>query len=138
MSTSLAGAPVVQKHRALAVGALALGALALGTLALGGPALAQTSTVIVTQPFGYVLVQPQQEMIVQQYVVGQPGAMVTLPQGYMPAAGSTVPATVELRTFQTGVDYGGFDASGYRYVVTPDAGTLLVEPETRRVIQVIR
>ncbi|OYW51229.1 MAG: hypothetical protein B7Z30_17705 [Rhizobiales bacterium 12-68-15] len=137
MSTSLAGAPGVRKPRALAVGALALGALALGTLALGGPALAQTSTVIETQPSGYVLVQPQKEMIVQQYVVGQPGAMVTLQQGYEPAAGSTVPATVELRTFQTGVD-GGFDASGYRYVVTPDAGTLLVEPETRRVIQVIR
>ena len=125
MSTFLAGAPGAHKPRAFAVGALALGTLALGALALGGPALAQTSTVIVTQPSGYVLVQPQQEMIVQQYVVGQPGAMITLPQGYVPAAGSTVPATVELRTFQSGVDYGGFDASGYRYVLTPDAGRCL-------------
>ena len=133
MSTSLAGASGAQQPCALAVCALAIGALALA-----GPALAQTSTVIVTQPSGYVLVQPQQEMSIQHYVVAQPGAMVTLPQGYVPAAGSTVPATVELRTFQPGVDYGGFDASGYRYVVTPDAGTLLVEPETRRVIQVIR
>lgn len=115
------------------------GALCAFALVLGaGPSLAQTSTVIVAKPSGYVLVDPQQQVLVQRYVVAQPGAVVTLPPGYVADVGTTVPATVELRTFQTGADYGGFNASGYRYVTTQDAGTLLVEPDTRRVIQVIR
>lgn len=115
------------------------GALGAFALILGaGPVLAQTSTVIVAKPSGYVLVDPQQQVLVQRYVVAQPGAVVTLPQGYVPAVGTTVPATVELRTFQTGVDYGGFNAGGYRYVTTSDGGTLLVEPDTRQVVQVIR
>ncbi|MBA4791888.1 MAG: DUF1236 domain-containing protein [Rhizobiales bacterium] len=114
----------------------ALGAIALAlTTTL---AAAQTTSVIVAKPSGYVLVNPEQEVLVQRYVVSQPGTTVTLPSGYAPTVGSVVPATVELSTFGTTADYGGFDAGSYRYVVAPNYGTVLVEPGTRRVIQVIR
>ncbi|WP_127091032.1 DUF1236 domain-containing protein [Aquabacter cavernae] len=115
----------------------ALGAIAL-TLA-ATVAAAQTTSVIVAKPSGYVLVNPEQEVLVQRYVVGQPTTTtVTLPSGYAPTVGSVVPGTVELNTFGTAADYGGFDAPSYRYVVTPDYGTVLVEPGSRRVIQIIR
>lgn len=118
--------------KAGAIGAISL---ALATTV----ASAQTTSVIVAKPSGYVLVNPEQEVLVQRYVVSQPsGAIVTLPSGYAPTVGSVVPATVELGTFATTQDYGGFDAPSYRYVVAPDYGTVLVEPGTRRVIQVIR
>ncbi len=72
------------------------GALCAFALVLGaGPSLAQTSTVIVAKPSGYVLVDPQQRVLVQRYVVAQPGAVVTLPPGYVADVGTTVPATVE-------------------------------------------
>lgn len=113
------------------------GALALTTFS-ASLAGAQTTSVIVAPPSGYVLVNPEQEVLVQRYVVTQPGSPVTLPSGYTPTVGSVVPATVELNTFATTQDYGGFNASSYRYVVAPNYGTVLVEPDTRRVIQVIR
>lgn len=115
----------------------AIGAIALALTA--SLAAAQTTSVIVAKPSGYVLVNPEQEVLVQRYVVSQPATTsVTLPPGYVPAVGSMVPATVELGAFATTQDYGGFDATSYRYVVAPDHGTVLVEPGTRRVIQVIR
>ncbi|MEP9376674.1 hypothetical protein ABLE91_08185 [Aquabacter sp. CN5-332] len=117
-------------HLAGAAGALAL---LLGASA----ATAQTSAVIVAPPSGYVVVNPQQETLVQRYVITQPGTAV-VPSGYAPMVGSTVPVDVQLNSFATGYDYGGFDATSYRYIVTPDRETVVVEPGTRRVIQVIR
>ncbi len=114
------------------------GAAALALVIGASAASAQTTTTIVAKPSGYVLVNPEQEVLVQRYVVAQPRTVVTFPKSYAPVVGTTVPVEVQLNTFSTGADYGGFDASGYRYVVTPDNQTVVVEPGSRRVIQVIR
>ncbi|MFG1420822.1 DUF1236 domain-containing protein [Roseixanthobacter liquoris] len=117
------------------VGAAGVLALVLGTSAAG----AQTSAVIVAQPSGYVTVTPEQQVLIQRYVVQQPVATTTVtPRGFAPVAGAVVPGDVELQTFSTDASYGGFDAPSYRYVVLPDNETVLVEPGSRRIIEVIR
>ncbi|MFG1397579.1 DUF1236 domain-containing protein [Roseixanthobacter pseudopolyaromaticivorans] len=122
----------MNKHLVGAAGALAL---VLGASA----ASAQTSAVIVTQPSGYVTVTPEQQVQIQRYVVQRPVTATTvLPRGYAPVAGAVMPADVELQTFSTDASYGGFDAPSYRYVVMPDNQTVLVEPGSRRIIEVIR
>ncbi len=99
-------------------------------------AFAQTATVVVPAR-QQVVVTPAQGVLVQRYVVSQSPAVV-VSSGPAPMVGATMPETVQLQTFDTTHDYGGFNASAYRYVVLQDQGTVLVEPETRRIIQVIR
>ncbi|OZA95185.1 MAG: hypothetical protein B7X67_25935 [Rhizobiales bacterium 39-66-18] len=110
-----------------------------GDLLGGSAASAQTSAVIVTQPSGYVTVTPDQQVLIQSYVVQQPvtATVVTQP-GFVLVPGAVMPEGVQMQTFSTDVTYGGFDAPRYRYVVMPDNGTVLVEPGSRRIIEVIR
>ncbi|OYZ67062.1 MAG: hypothetical protein B7Y12_22155 [Rhizobiales bacterium 24-66-13] len=130
--TGRTGDFAMNKHLAGAVGVLAL---VLG----GSAASAQTSAVIVTQPSGYVTVTPDQQVLIQSYVVQQPvtATVVTQP-GFVLVPGAVMPEGVQMQTFSTDVTYGGFDAPRYRYVVMPDNGTVLVEPGSRRIIEVIR
>lgn len=76
-----------------------------------------------------VIIQPQQETVIREYVQKQPLASVQLP-GVELNIGSTVPDTVELHPLEV-------PDVNYRYVVV-DGQTVLVEPESRRIIHVIR
>lgn len=94
-----------------------LAALALGTV-LAGSAFAQTTVVI----------KPEQETLIRDYVVTQKVAPAEI-TGVEIAVGATLPETVELHALEVP------DVT-YRYVVV-DGKTVLVEPETRKIVHVI-
>lgn len=75
-----------------------------------------------------VVIVPEQETVIREYVKKQPLASVTLP-GVELNIGSTVPDTVELHAVDV-------PEVKYRYVVV-DGRTVLVEPETRRIVHVM-
>lgn len=91
-----------------------------GFMLLGsaGFALAQTT----------VVVSPEQEVVVREYVKKKPLASISVP-GVELNIGTALPETVELHTI---------DAPDvkYRYVVV-DNRTVLVEPETRKIIKIL-
>ena len=93
-----------------------LAALALGT-ALSGSALAQT-----------VVIKPEQEVLIRDYVTAQKVAPAEI-TGVEIAVGATLPETVELHALEVP------DVT-YRYVVV-DGKTVLVEPDTRKIVHVI-
>lgn len=74
-----------------------------------------------------VVVTPEQQTVVKEYVHKHPIASVNV-LGLELGVGSTVPDTVELQTVP--------DAH-YRYVVINDHA-VLVDPATRRVVQVVQ
>ncbi|MER8545724.1 DUF1236 domain-containing protein [Mesorhizobium sp. M0904] len=94
-----------------------LSAAAAGFLLLAGVGAAAAQDVVI---------EPQQETIVREYVKKQPLASVQLP-GVELNVGSTLPDTVELHEVP--------DVK-YRYVVV-DNRTVLVDPGTRRIVKVI-
>ena len=94
-----------------------LAALVLGT-ALAGSALAQTTVVIA----------PEQETLIREYVTTHTVAPAEI-TGVEIAVGATLPETVELHALEVP------DVT-YRYVVV-DGKTVLVEPETRKIVHVI-
>ncbi|MER9416196.1 DUF1236 domain-containing protein [Mesorhizobium sp. M0306] len=95
-----------------------LSAAAAGFLLLAGVGAAAAQDVVI---------EPQQETIVREYVKKQPLASVQLP-GVELNVGSTLPDTVELHEVP--------DVK-YRYVVV-DNQTILVDPGTRRIVKVIQ
>ncbi|MER8711976.1 DUF1236 domain-containing protein [Mesorhizobium sp. M0027] len=95
-----------------------LSAAAAGFLLLAGIGAAAAQDVVI---------EPQQETIVREYVKKQPLASVQLP-GVELNVGSTLPDTVELHEVP--------DVK-YRYVVV-DNQTVLVDPGTRRIVKVIQ
>ncbi|MER9230458.1 DUF1236 domain-containing protein [Mesorhizobium sp. M0437] len=72
-----------------------------------------------------VVIEPQQETVIKEYVHKQPLASVKIP-GVELNIGSTLPDTVELREVPN---------VKYRYVVV-DNRTVLVDPSTRRIVKV--
>lgn len=72
-----------------------------------------------------VVVTPEQETVIREYVKKEPAISLSLP-GFEFNIGSTVPDTVELHEVP--------DVE-YRYVVIDDR-TVLVEPGTRRIVKV--
>ncbi|MCP9228680.1 DUF1236 domain-containing protein [Mesorhizobium sp. M0045] len=94
-----------------------LSAAAAGFLLLAGVGAAAAQDVVI---------EPQQETIVREYVKKQPLASVQLP-GVELNVGSTLPDTVELHEVPS---------VKYRYVVV-DNRTVLVDPGTRRIVKVI-
>jgi len=75
-----------------------------------------------------VVVSPEQETVIREYVKKKPLASINIP-GVELNIGSTVPETVELHTFDS-------PDVAYRYVVVDDR-TVIVEPETRKIIRVL-
>lgn len=73
-----------------------------------------------------VVISPEQETTVREYVKKQPLASIKLP-GVELNIGSTLPETVELHRIP--------DVQ-YEYVVV-EGHTVLVEPETRRIVRVL-
>ena len=107
----------------------------VAVLALSAPAFAQSTTVTTTAPATSssttVTVAPEQRTKIKQYVTQQKVKSVTVKERI--AVGTTLPADVELQTVPG--DWGP-DLGRYRYVYSGD-DVVLVEPSSRRVIQVI-
>lgn len=74
-----------------------------------------------------VVIQPEQETVIKEYVKKQPLASVKVP-GVELNVGSTLPDTVELHEVPN---------VRYRYVVV-DNQTVLVDPDTRKIVKVIQ
>ncbi|MER8826821.1 DUF1236 domain-containing protein [Mesorhizobium sp. M0938] len=74
-----------------------------------------------------VIIAPEQETVIREYVEKQPLASVELP-GVELNIGSTVPETVELHEVP--------DVE-YRYVVV-DNRTVVVDPGTRKIVKIIQ
>lgn len=125
-------------------GALVLAAL-LGTTAVASAQSAVivtqpqvvTPQTVVTTPDRYVVVSPEQGAYVQRYVVANPGPRASFTTSYRPAVGTELPSGVAIQTFAPGESYGGFEAQRYGYILTDTDQTVLVDPGTRRVIQVL-
>lgn len=96
---------------------LLLAALAGLTL----PALAQT-TVVIT---------PEQETVIREYVVTHKPEPITLPSDVTIEVGSVLPETIELYP----IEAPDLEVE-YRYVVV-DGRTVLVEPQTREIVYVL-
>jgi hypothetical protein len=75
-----------------------------------------------------IIVTPEQDTVIHEYVKKKPLASVSVP-GIELNIGSSVPDTVELYSFEEVPDVR------YRYVVIDDR-TVLVDPATRRIIKV--
>jgi hypothetical protein len=93
---------------------------AAGLLLLAGTGIAAAQDAVV--------IQPQQETVIREYVQKQPLASINLP-GVELNVGTALPDTVELHT----IDVPDVQ---YRYVVI-DNHTVLVDPGTRKIVQVI-
>ena len=113
----------------------------VATLGLVSAAAAQSSSTTVTTTTGgaaattgatgTVTIAPEQRTRIREYVVKENRRSVAAPSGFSVAIGATLPETVELYSLpsEAGV-------TQYRYSVVGDR-TVLVEPGTRRIIQVI-
>jgi hypothetical protein len=75
-----------------------------------------------------VIVTPDQEVVIREYVEKRPLASVDLP-GVELNIGSTLPDTVELHALEV-------PDVQYQYVVVGDR-TVLVEPDTRRIVHIL-
>lgn len=93
---------------------------ATGLFLLAGIPLASAQTAVV--------IEPQQEVVIREYVKKKPLASIDLP-GVELNIGSTVPEEVELHAVEV-------PDVNYEYVVV-DNRTVLVEPGTRRIVHVI-
>jgi hypothetical protein len=107
--------------------------MAAAALALCAPtAFAQTSvTTTTTAPGASVTISTDQRTKIKQYVTEKKIRPVTVKEKI--AVGATLPADVELVAVPS--DWGP-EVSRYRYVYSDDH-VALVEPSSRRVIQVI-
>lgn len=94
--------------------------LALLLLASTSAAFAQT-----------IVLQPQQQTVVREYIIAHPVDPIAPPPDFQVSVGEVIPDIVEI----TPLDAPDLGAS-YSYVVIGDQ-TLLVEPGTRRIVQVI-
>ncbi len=97
-----------------------LSACLAGLLILAGTGLAAAQDVVV--------IKPEQETVIREYVKKKPLASVAIP-GLELNIGSTVPDTVELHAIEA-------PDMQYEYVVV-DNRTVIVDPGTRRIVQVL-
>jgi hypothetical protein len=94
-------------------------ALAAGLFLLAGTGVATAQTVVIA---------PEQETVIREYVKSKPVASIDLP-GIELNIGSTVPATVEIHKI---------DAPDVTYSYTVVGGrTYVVEPGTRKIVKIL-
>jgi hypothetical protein len=105
-----------------------IAAAAVTAIFMGGHAVAQTVGVA---PADTVVIAPEQRLVIKQYIVQERVNPVILQDRV--SVGSVLPADVELRSAPTA---WGPAVSPYRYVYSND-NVLLVEPGSRRIIQII-
>lgn len=96
------------------------------TATLAGLVLAGGAGIAVAQDT--VVIQPQQETVIREYVKKEPLASINLP-GVELNIGSTLPDTVELHRIDS-------PDVNYSYTVI-DGRTVVVEPETHRIVKVL-
>jgi len=101
---------------------LILSGLTAATL-FAGVAAATAQTVVITR---------EQAPIVREYVVRQKVTPVTPVPDYDFAVGTVVPDVVEVRPLEVPEL-----TDRYEYVVTSSGQTVLVDPATRRVVQIV-
>lgn len=110
---------------------------AAATLALAGAAVAQTATTTTTTTApgaaGAVstTVTTEQQAKIKAFVTKEKVKSVAAPAGFTVATGATLPATVEVRSFPADVGVK------HSFAVVGDR-TVLVEPGTRKIVQVIQ
>jgi hypothetical protein len=98
---------------------------ATAALLFAGAGIAGAQTVVITQ---------EQQPVIQKYIVQQQVAPVEMPSGFELAVGATIPETVELHT----LDVPDLQLqTQYDYVVV-NGQTVLVDPNTRHVVQIIQ
>jgi len=78
-----------------------------------------------------VIFAPDDEVVVREYVVKQPRTEVVIPDGYEVEIGEALPDTITV----TPLDAPGFEKK-FEYVVI-DGRTVLIDPDTRRVVKVL-
>ena len=106
----------------------------VAVLALTGSAFAQSTTVTTTAPSATsttVTIAPEQRTKIKQYVTEKKVKPITVKERV--TVGATLPADLELQSVPS--DWGP-DLGRYRYVYSGE-NVVLVEPSSRRVIQVI-
>jgi Protein of unknown function (DUF1236) len=104
----------------------------VAALALSGAAFAQTTVTTGVAPSGAaVVIAPEQRTVIKKYVVDRKVKPITVRERL--TVGATLPADVELMAVPS--DWGP-DLGRYRYVYHGD-DVILVEPSSRRVVQVI-
>jgi hypothetical protein len=91
-----------------------------GLLLLGGAGLAAAQDVVIA---------PEQETVIREYVTKQQVAPAEVPADVQVTVGSTLPDTVELHTLDV-------PDVKYSYVVV-GGKTVLVEPDTRKIVHVM-
>ena len=95
---------------------------AAGMLFAAGSGIARADTIVVT---------PEQQTVIHDYVVQQHVQAYVPTEGVAVEVGTTLPDTVELHSI---------DADGMQPVyscVLVDGRTVLVDPQTRRIVQII-
>lgn len=91
-----------------------------GLLLLAGVGMATAQTVIIA---------PEQETVIRDYVVKNPVASVQLPSDVEITVGTALPDTVELYSIDA-------PDVNYRYVIV-GGRTVLVEPGSRRIVRIM-
>jgi hypothetical protein len=84
------------------------------------------------RPPAMEVIDNTQRSAIRTYITQERVAVTTLPSNYELSIGSTVPAGVTFRTFPQTVG-----VANYGYFVAPGGKTVLVEPSSRRVVQII-
>ncbi|HEX2552725.1 MAG TPA: DUF1236 domain-containing protein [Microvirga sp.] len=111
---------------------------AVASLGLVSAAAAQTSTTVTTTTggaaatTGAVTIQPEIRTKVKEYVTTNKVKSVTAPSGFTVTTGAVLPEAVEIQSFPATVG-----VTQYRYAVVGDQ-TVLVDPGSRRIVEVIR
>lgn len=109
-------------------------AILIGAALLGGPAAAQTTTIIQEDTTGSIVVTPEQRTTIKRYVQTRPSSPIVMQERLV--VGAPVPDTVELQPLPEELYVESPAMRNYRYFVTQDE-VVLVNPQTRRVIQVV-
>jgi hypothetical protein len=92
-----------------------------GLLLLGGAGFAVAQDVVIA---------PEQETVIREYVTTQQVAPAEVPADVQITVGSTLPDTVELHTLDV-------PDVNYSYVVV-GGQTVLVEPDTRKIVHIMQ
>lgn len=95
---------------------------------LAGAIVAMTAPIAFAQT---VILQPEEEVVVREYIVKQPPPEVVLPDDFDLSVGTVVPEDVVI----TPLDAPGFEKH-YDYLVVDGRG-VLVDPETREIVEIL-
>ena len=112
----------------------------VASLGLISAAAAQSSSTTVTTTTGgaaattgaTVTIQPEVRTKVREYVTTNKAKSVAVPSGFTVSTGAVLPEAVEIQSFPSTVG-----VTQYRYAVVGDQ-TVLVDPSSRRIVEVIR